>query len=88
MLHGRPRSALEVAVEGGTGDAQRLAERGNISLPRVVEGLGEGDLLEVRKLLGATTRPTPGSGRGEAGVGVLADEVALELGERPEDVED
>ncbi len=53
--------AAQVAVEGGAGDPQRLADRGDIRRSTVVEGPGQGELLGLGQLLRPAARSAPRS---------------------------
>src|SRR3954447_1653758 len=77
----------QVAVEGRLGDAHEPADLGDAVLLGAVELHRELALLG-REQLRPPAEPAPRPGRAEPGLGALADEVALELGERPEHVED
>src|SRR3954453_14360807 len=77
----------QVAVEGRLGDAHEPADLGDAVLLGAVELHRELALLG-RQQLRPPAEPAPRPGRAEPGPGALADEVALELGERPEHVED
>jgi hypothetical protein len=57
-------------------------------LPVVVELLGQRQLLRVGQLLRPTPFASPGSRRGQTRLGPLADEIPLELGQGPENMED
>src|SRR3954454_15123132 len=77
----------QVAVEGGLGDAHEPADLGDAVLLGAVELHRELALLG-RQQLRPPAEPAPRPRRTQPGLGTLADEVALELGERPEHVED
>ena len=79
---------LEIPIERRPRDAERLADGGDVGLPAVVERAGQRQLLGIGQLLRPPAESPPRPRRGEPGVGPLPDQVALELGQRPEDVED
>ncbi len=68
-------------------DEQRLRDRRDRVLARLVQLPRDGQLLRGHAR-GPATHAASGPGGGEAGTGPLADQVALELGERSEEVED
>jgi hypothetical protein len=53
-----------------------------------VELPGERELLGIGQLPRPAPKSSSGSGRGESRVGALADQIALELGQGPEEMED
>src|SRR3954463_815295 len=71
----------QVAVEGRLGDAHQPADLGDAVLLGAVELHRELALLG-RQQLRPPAEPAPRPGRAEPGPGALADEGALELGER------
>ena len=79
---------LEDAVEGGLRDPERLADGGDVGFPAGMQPFGECDLLGVNQLLRAAANPSAGTSRRQTGIGALLDQGPLELGQRPEDVED
>jgi hypothetical protein len=79
---------LKVTIERRAGDPKRLADRGDIRLPRSVELVRQRQLLRIGQLLRPSAKPTTGAGGGEPGVGALANQVAFEFGQRPKEMED
>src|SRR5690348_4069062 len=77
----------DVAIEGLARDVQRAADILDGVVRIVVERLGHGHLLLVQEAP-APADASPGASRGESRARALANQVALELGESPEDVED
>src|SRR5262249_24013926 len=77
----------QVTVEGGPADPERPADVGDGVRLIVVQGTGLGLLLRVQ-LPRSAALLSAGPGRVEPGPGPLADDVALELGQGGEDVED
>src|SRR5687768_12125673 len=77
----------QVAVEGRLGDAHEPADLGDAVLLGTVELHREPALLGCEQLR-PPAKPAPCPRRTEPGLRALADEVALELGKRGEQVED
>src|SRR3954454_20710475 len=77
----------QVAVEGRLGDAHQPADLGDAVLLGAVELHRELALLG-RQQLRPAAEPSARPGCGQARPGALADEVALELGERADHVKD
>src|SRR5436305_9553119 len=77
---------IQVAIQGCAADADRLGDLLHGVLPA-----GEQLTSDAQLLLGdhgpAAAAPPAGARRLQARLGALADELALELGDRPEDVE-
>src|SRR5512135_651389 len=82
-----PCLCRDVAVQGGPGDAQGATDVGDRGGLVVVEGLGDLRLTRVERS-GASAEPPSGPGGGQPGLGALPDQVAFELSQRAEDVED
>jgi hypothetical protein len=78
--------ARQGAVDGGPAHPQRLGDRPDRVLAAVVQLAGDGRLRR-RHDRGPAALPAPGAGGGQAGGGALPDEIALELGQRAEEVE-
>ena len=80
--------ALERAVQRGPGDPQRLADGRDVGLAAVVERPRQRELLAITQLFRPPAEPSPGPRCGQSGLGALANEIALELSQRAEDVKD
>src|SRR6476620_1455590 len=77
----------QIAIERRLRDPQRPADVLD-RVRRVAVELGRVPLLLVVEVAGPAALPPAGPRRGEAREGPLADDVPLELGQGPEDVED
>ena len=90
MDHSSPlrlRPLTHVGVEGWLGDAKRAADLFHCVLSLCVKVASQRTLLGI-EALGSPALPAPCPRRFEPSLGPLLDEIALELGESPEDVED
>jgi hypothetical protein len=76
-----------VAVDRGAADAEGLGDRGDRVLPGRIHLVGHLELVSGQHRWSAAVAAT-GSGRGQPGAGAFADEVAFELGQGGEHVED
>src|SRR4051812_5133129 len=83
---GRP--VLEIPVERRARDPQRGTDGGDIRLPASIEGAGEFHLLGISQLLRPATQASPRASRGKTRMRPFPNQIALELGQGPEDVED
>jgi hypothetical protein len=79
--------AGEVPIDGGTTDAQGLGDRRHGVLPRAVHLPGHLELVPAQHRWPAAAA-APGPGSGQARGRALADEVAFELGQGGEHMED
>jgi len=79
---------LEIPVERGARDAQCLADGVNVRLPAGVERPREVELLGIGELPRPAATSSPGPRRRHSRMGAFADEIPLELSQRPEDMED
>jgi hypothetical protein len=77
----------EVAVDGGPADPKGLSDHRHRVLPRAVHLLGHLE-LEGGHDRGSAAVAATGPSSGQPGAGPLADEVAFELGQRSEHMED
>ena len=78
----------QVAVNRGAAHAEQLADFGHGLVLLQVQGLGRlgfGQGL-FGKAFGPPALPAPGAGRRQSGLGALADDVALKLGQRGEQI--
>jgi hypothetical protein len=71
-----PWCRVEVPVDGGAGNAEEVGDLLNGALTRVVELLGERDLLGVEPR-SAAALTSAGAGSGESVAGIGDDELAL-----------
>lgn len=78
--------SADVAVEGRLRDPHHGADAADRRLPLVVEAHGKGTLFSIEDRA-ASAGSAPCAGGREAGLGPIADQGALELGEGAEDVE-
>ncbi len=79
---------FERPVERRPRDAECATDGRDVDLPAGVEPSRQLELRRIGELLGSTPGSPSGAGGSEPGLGPLPDQAALELSQRPEDVED
>jgi hypothetical protein len=76
-----------VPIDGGAADPKGRGDRGHAVLPRAEHLLGHLELVDGHDR-GSAAAAAADPGGGQPGAGALADQVAFELGQGGEDMED